>query len=118
MNRLVAEAMLEELGHRCHLMEDGAAALRLIEEQPVDVVLLDLHMPGMDGLETCRRLRRTRSPEDLPVLALTADAAEDSRERCLAAGMNGVILKPVRLEALSSVLAELEPARVERPQVG
>jgi CheY-like chemotaxis protein/HPt (histidine-containing phosphotransfer) domain-containing protein len=102
VNRLVAIAQVRELGDSADGADSGEAALAALAREPYDAVLLDCEMPGLDGYEICRRLRqegrRTR------VIALTAHTAAADRERCLAAGMDDHLGKPVRGEELAAVL--------------
>ena len=104
-NRLVLESILTDEGARLVCMEDGLSAIDLLTSQgrdAFDVVLTDISMPGIDGYETCRRIRMIS--KTLPVYALTAHALPGDRERCLAAGMDGFITKPIDLEALVQAL--------------
>jgi CheY-like chemotaxis protein len=104
INRIVVLDMLEQLGHRADAANDGMEALVALERQAYDVVLMDVQMPGMDGLEVTRRVRSTK--RDQPhIVALTAHALSGDRERCLAAGMNDYLSKPVRLADLQIALA-------------
>ncbi|MEN9314716.1 MAG: hypothetical protein RIS35_1109 [Pseudomonadota bacterium] len=98
VNRKVAVAMLRRAGLTVEVAEDGAAAVERMNREgaePFDLVLMDRHMPGMDGLEATRRIRANPAHARMPVLAMTADAFEDERQRCLAAGMDDFIAKPV-----------------------
>jgi CheY-like chemotaxis protein len=102
VNRLVTSAQVRELGYTVHGAHSGESALAALAREPYDALLLDCEMPGIDGYETCRRLRR--EGRSLPVIALTAHAAAEVRERCLAAGMDDHLGKPVRGEELAAVL--------------
>ncbi len=106
-NRLVAEALLTQAGHRVQTCADGALALAALAEAPLpDVVLMDVHMPGMDGMATTARIRALPPPaRDLPVIAVTAEAAPDEVRACLEAGMDGHVSKPIDRAAL---LKEIE----------
>ncbi|MDX1804064.1 MAG: response regulator [Alcanivorax sp.] len=107
INRLVARRMLEQMGIRVATAEDGKQALTQLYEQHFDCVLMDVQMPVMDGLEATRALRsweRQQARPPLPVVALTANAMRDERDRCLEAGMDAHLAKPFRREALASVL--------------
>jgi CheY-like chemotaxis protein len=105
INQKVELRMLERVGYRADAVASGTEALEALERRPYDVVLMDVQMPEMDGLEATRRLRAqfagTRRPQ---VIAMTANAMEGDREACLAAGMDDYVAKPVRLEALAAAL--------------
>jgi two-component system sensor histidine kinase/response regulator len=105
LNRLVGVAMLEQLGARALVAESGEAALALLHQHSVDVVLMDIQMPGMDGLEATRLIRRLPPPaEHVPIIAMTAHAMSSDRELSLAAGMNDHVTKPIERDALGAVL--------------
>ena len=108
VNRQVLEALLHSLGHRAHFVPGGEEAITAVQARPFDLVLMDLHMPGLDGIEATRRIRALpdRGAATLPIVALTADAFTDTRERCLVAGMNNFLTKPVSREKLSTLLRQ------------
>ncbi|MEM6783597.1 MAG: response regulator [Bacteroidota bacterium] len=110
VNQRVVTLMLERLGHRADCVGDGVEALEVLERVPYDVVLMDLRMPRMDGIETTRRLRADRSGPQPPIVAMTADVTPDKREACLAVGMDDFLGKPVAQPALRSVLARITAA--------
>jgi len=99
VSRHVAALMLERAGHRVARAESGRAALRLLEKDEFDVVLMDVEMPDIDGPEATTLMRR-RGHAAVPVVALTAHTQAAERERCLGAGMNDVLNKPFRVEEL------------------
>ncbi|WP_412062354.1 PAS domain-containing protein [Rubrivirga sp. IMCC45206] len=104
-NQALALQMLGALGHRVDVAVDGEDALARVHATPYDVVLMDVMMPGLDGLEATRRLRQELPPDRQPrVVALTARALRRDREACLAAGMDGYLTKPVRIGALADAL--------------
>ncbi|MCA9652977.1 MAG: response regulator [Myxococcales bacterium] len=112
VNQKVARRMLEQLGCYVDVASDGRAALELIASAPYDLVLMDVQMPVMDGLEATAELRRREQGTEhhLPVVAMTAHAMASDRERCLAAGMDDYIGKPVQRAELVRVLLELPAA--------
>ncbi|HZX30089.1 MAG TPA: ATP-binding protein [Rhodocyclaceae bacterium] len=105
LNQEVMCDLLKQAGLKVRLAADGEEALRAVAEARPDCVLMDCHMPVMDGFETTRRLRADQRYRDLPIIALTANALSGDRERCLAAGMNGFLAKPVDVADLLAVLA-------------
>ncbi len=113
INALLARALLLKLGHRPTMAASGAAAIESwlaarAAGIPYDRVLMDLHMPGMDGLEATRRMRAIEAETDAPrtpILALTANASAEDRDACLAAGMDGFLVKPLDRERLAAALA-------------
>jgi signal transduction histidine kinase/ActR/RegA family two-component response regulator len=116
-NRLVARALLERGGHRSELATGGAEAIEAVSAaaragEPFDLVLMDLAMPGMDGLEATRRLRAlpAGTGRDVPVVALTAGVFDSDNVACREAGMTGYLPKPVTREALQAELARIVPA--------
>ena len=105
VNRLVAVRVLERCGFRAHVVNDGREALQALSTQRYDAVLMDCQMPDIDGYEATRELRRREGGgRHTPVIAMTAHAMTGDRERCLEAGMNDYIAKPVRAQTLNDVL--------------
>jgi signal transduction histidine kinase/CheY-like chemotaxis protein len=106
VNQKVVLAMLRKRGYQIEIANDGREALEKLEsaETPYDLVLMDIQMPVLDGLETTRMLRRDPRWENLPVVAMTAHAMTGDREKCLEAGMNGYISKPVQPALLLTTL--------------
>jgi PAS domain S-box-containing protein len=102
LNRMVASRILQTAGVHTELVADGEAALRILESESFDLVLMDLQMPGMDGFTAVERIRRDCGigPDVLPIIALTASSLEEDRIRALQAGMNGLILKPFEPDVL------------------
>ena len=109
VNRKVAARMLERLGHSVATAGDGREVLTMIEHDSYDVVLLDIQMPVMDGFETVASIR-SQYPDPIALVALTAHAMAGDRERCLAAGFDDYLSKPVRSDDLRDVLDRVTPA--------
>ncbi len=109
-NREVLQAMLGTLGYRCDVVASGSAALQQLAMQSYEIVLMDVQMPEMDGLETTRRIYETLPVERQPlVIAVTAGVLPAEQHQCLAVGMCDFLPKPVRLEALRDMLARWTP---------
>jgi signal transduction histidine kinase/DNA-binding response OmpR family regulator len=117
VNQKVAVRMLEHQGHSVVVAPDGRRALEELDQAPFDLVLMDLQMPEMDGFEALRaiRLSETLSHPHLPVIALTAHAMHGDRERCLRAGFDSYLAKPIRQVDLHEALAALELCAPEAP---
>jgi signal transduction histidine kinase/ActR/RegA family two-component response regulator len=106
VNRTVLAAMIEREGHDWHFAHDGLAAVQAAQAQEYDLVLMDLHMPEMDGIDATRAIRALPGDKaQVPIVALTADAFADTRTRCLEAGMNDFLSKPVSVAELARLLA-------------
>nr|WP_246356932.1 response regulator [Pyxidicoccus fallax] len=113
-NQKLALLVLERLGYRPQVASNGREAVRLASQQRFDVVLMDLQMPEMDGLEATRRIRAELPPHAQPwIIAMTANAMDSDREQCFAVGMDDFLGKPIRVEALSSSLLRCQPRRAD-----
>ncbi|MDH1866771.1 response regulator [Pseudomonas sihuiensis] len=114
VNQMVAKGMLAKLGYQVLVAAHGAEALEVLEQEPIDLILMDCNMPVMDGYEASRRIRSNGRWPELPIVALTANALSDERERCRAAGMNDYLAKPFRREELAVMLDTWLPDEVNR----
>ncbi|MFK7762179.1 MAG: GAF domain-containing protein [Roseobacter sp.] len=105
VNQKLATRLLEQMGYRSDLASNGIEACESVARQRYDVVLMDVQMPEMDGLEAARRINRDHPKETRPkIIAMTANAMQGDREMCIAAGMNDYIAKPIRVDRLIEAL--------------
>ena len=112
LNQVFLQAALQEAGHQVEIAGNGRKALQALEERPFDLVLMDVQMPVMDGVETVGCIRRLEGEAaKLPVIALTAFAVKGDEERLLAAGMDGYVSKPVDFARLAEVIRRVCPGR-------
>jgi two-component system sensor histidine kinase/response regulator len=119
VNRRLAQILLQKQGHSVATAENGREAVRLFGVEPFDLILMDVQMPEMDGLEATaaiRTLEETSSRRRIPIAALTAHAMTSDRERCVAAGMDGYITKPIDPDELFRTIQAL--AAVSEPSSG
>jgi PAS domain S-box-containing protein len=113
INRKVVLKILERFGCRADAVASGLEAVKALEMAPYDLVLMDVQMPEMDGLEATRVIRSPESPvrnHDIPIIAVTAHAMTGDRERCLKAGMDDYVSKPVQLQQLAEAIERQLPA--------
>ena len=111
VNQKLALRLLHQMGYRADLASNGVEAIECVERQPYDVVLMDVQMPEMDGLEASRRITAKWQAHERPrIVAMTANAMQGDREECLAAGMDDYVTKPIRVDALVEALAN-SPSR-------
>lgn len=110
VNQMVALRFLERLGHGADVVESGLEALAALERQPYDVVLMDVQMPELDGLDAARRIHETWPSDGRPrIIAMTANAMPEEREACFEAGMDDYVAKPIRLDELAAALRQVRP---------
>jgi signal transduction histidine kinase/CheY-like chemotaxis protein len=120
-NLKVAVRMVEKLGYRADVAANGAEAVQVLNDVHYDAVLMDCHMPEMDGFDATREIRRNEPKgRHTPVIAMTAGALSGDRERCLAAGMDDYITKPIKMHVVAAVLerwlaADKAPAKASDP---
>jgi len=110
VNQRLAARLLEKRGHVVVLAENGARALEVLEQQSFDIILMDVQMPVMDGMQATAAIRekeRTRGAAHIPIIAMTAHAMEGDRERFLGSGMDGYVSKPVHSGELFQVIESL-----------
>ncbi|AFZ56325.1 PAS domain S-box protein [Anabaena cylindrica FACHB-243] len=108
VNRKFALLMLKRLGYEAQTADSGEAAIQVLQHHTFDVILMDVQMPGMDGLETTQRIRTLYSDRQQPIfIALTADVSSETRDKCFACGMNNFLSKPVKIELLQQVLLSI-----------
>ncbi|HSW26733.1 MAG TPA: response regulator, partial [Burkholderiaceae bacterium] len=116
VNRLFLAALLDRMGHSAHFVENGLEALQAVQEHRFDIVLMDVHMPVMDGIAATESIRKLDAQAaTLPIVALTADAYADTRTRCLSAGMDDVLVKPLGLPELDALFQRCFGSAAPRP---
>ncbi|MBG1240142.1 PAS domain S-box protein [Nostoc sp. NZL] len=112
VNQKVALLMLQKMGYGADVVTNGVEVLKALQKQPYDLVLMDIHMPEMDGLEATRRICQEWEVGFRPhIIAITANAMQGDREVCLAAGMDDYISKPIHLHELAQALSKCPPQR-------
>ena len=106
VNQKVAEALLRRTGIPVEVAADGLIALAMLQENQYDLVLMDVQMPNMDGITATQKIRAELALADLPIIAMTANVMKGDREKCLAAGMNDYLPKPVNKDQLYAALCK------------
>ncbi|WP_419798160.1 MAG: response regulator [Terasakiella sp.] len=107
VNAVVARGFLENLGINVRVAHDGAEAVRMFDQQQPDLILMDVNMPIKDGIQATREIRQKENGQTLPILALTADAFTETREKCIEAGMNGTVPKPFSFDLLRNTIYDI-----------
>ncbi|MFN3743422.1 MAG: response regulator [Hyphomicrobiaceae bacterium] len=107
-NQRVAKAILRGAGYSIDIASNGHKAIELVHQKPYDVVLMDVNMPAMDGLEATQVIRKTEAGRSLPIIGLTASVMDGDRQRCLEAGMNDHLAKPIDWDSLIALLNRME----------
>jgi CheY-like chemotaxis protein len=127
VNQRLISRLLEKMGHQVLVANDGMAVLHILEQHEVDFIAMDMQMPILDGVETARKIRAMEKGAGghVPIMAITANAFEEDRRKCLVAGMDGFVVKPVsaqsireemdRVLALQEVVAGKELAEQRNP---
>src|SRR6185503_13554935 len=114
VNQKLAMRLLQQMGYRADLASNGIEAIECVERQTYDVVLMDVQMPEMDGLEASRRITARLPAATRPrIVAMTANAMQGDREMCMAAGMDDYVTKPIRVDALVAALSQV-PSKQDR----
>ena len=110
VNRMVAGQMLRRGEIESETAASGRAALEILQEQAFDVVLMDVQMPGMDGLETAREIRRGAAGDEIrnvPIIAMTAYASQEDEDACYAAGMDSYLTKPLNMQLFIDTVKQI-----------
>src|SRR6185436_17533364 len=122
INQKVAVRLLQQLGYSADIAGNGLEAIQALERKPYDVVFMDVQMPGLDGLEATRRIRARQAGDSPPptlaknlvIIAMTANAMQGDREKCVGAGMDDYVPKPVRPETLQQMIERYGPTVSEQ----
>ncbi|TAK96318.1 MAG: response regulator, partial [Aquabacterium sp.] len=112
LNQMVAQAFLQQAGLEVETLDDGQQAVQRMEQAPPGyfaAILMDMHMPVMDGLEASRRIQQMGHAHDIPIIAMTAAVLPADRERCLEAGMVDMVTKPIMPETMVDTLLKWIP---------
>jgi signal transduction histidine kinase/ActR/RegA family two-component response regulator len=115
VNQMVACTLLKKMGHQVDIAENGIVAIKALEQEHFDLVLMDCQMPVMDGYETTRSIRKHPEWKNLPIIAVTANVMQGDRADCFACGMNDYITKPYNRTQLSEAITRWAPSPLESP---
>jgi CheY-like chemotaxis protein len=114
VNQKLALRLLQQMGYRADVASNGVEAVESLQRQVYDVVLMDVQMPEMDGIEAAKAITtRWRAGERPRIVAMTANAMQGDREACIAAGMDDYVTKPIRVETLVEALTQVRPRMLE-----
>jgi CheY-like chemotaxis protein len=113
INQKVAIGLLNNIGYKADVAANGLEVLAALDVRPYDLILMDCQMPELDGYETTQRIRANPESGSMRIIAMTANAMRGESEKCLEAGMDDYLSKPVRLEALRDMLARWMPEKKE-----
>ena len=117
VNQKVAKRVLSHLGYQVDIVNNGLEAINAIANAAYDLILMDIQMPEMDGLETTRYIRKQESASQLPpiaIVAMTANATDDDQNLCRDAGMNDYISKPIQIDKLKNLLQRYESLKTQK----
>ncbi|RZL88984.1 MAG: response regulator, partial [Variovorax sp.] len=110
VNQKLAMRLLQQMGYRADLASNGIEAVESVQRQPYDVVLMDVQMPELDGLDATRQICTLQAAGHRPrIVAMTANAMQGDQEMCLAAGMDDYLTKPIRVDRLVEALNQVRP---------
>jgi CheY-like chemotaxis protein len=113
VNQKLALRILQQMGYRADLASNGLEAIESVRRQKYDVILMDVQMPEMDGLDAAREICARWQPHERPrIVAMTANAMQGDRDMCLAAGMDDYLTKPIRVERLVEALTQVQPRAI------
>lgn len=113
VNQMVAVAILERLGYTADVVDNGAQAVEATQKKPYQLILMDICMPEMDGLDATRQIRNTTgSPIQPWIVAVTAHAILGDKEKCLAAGMNDYVTKPISVKTIAAAIDRCQKSLV------
>ena len=118
VNVKLALRLLERMGYTADVAANGLEAIEAVERGSYDLVLMDVQMPELDGLEATREIRRRWPDRPIRIVAMTANAMEGDRETCLAAGMDDYVSKPIRSDELAAALLDLLRSPDRREEIG
>ncbi|MEM6913492.1 MAG: response regulator, partial [Pseudomonadota bacterium] len=104
INAILARAIVERVGHRLDVVGDGAAAIEAFKTKSYDIILMDMHMPKMGGLEATKLIRSETNSKDMPIIALTANTLQEDQDACFAAGMDDFLSKPFEPKELLAII--------------